>query len=93
MQTTNKFLYSRFVEEEIKIPLLTLNRPMDQFIFDNGIDIKKLGIQEFIAGHNYESSLTFGEEYFKYPDFLFRARGNAETYHEDLANLYSLLHS
>jgi hypothetical protein len=86
VQTTNKFLYSRFVEEEIKIPLLTLNRPMDPFIFDNGIDIKKLGIQEFIAGHSYVISLVFGDEFKKHPDFVFQLFNKV---HNDMANLYS----
>ena len=62
---------------------------MDQFIFDNGIDIKKLGIQEFIAGHSYVSSLTFGEEYFKHADFVFQIFRSEENEHIDMANLYS----
>jgi hypothetical protein len=87
VQTTNKYLYGRFVEEEIKIPLLTLNRPMDPFIFDHGIDIEKLGIQEFIAGHSYVSSLVFGDEFKKHPDFVFQLFNEV---HNDMANLYSL---
>lgn len=85
-QTENEFIYSAFVEEGINIPLLTLNRPCDNFIFNNGIDIKKLGIQEFIAGHGYVSSLTFGEEFKKHPDFVFQTTPNEYI---DLANLYS----
>ena len=87
VQTTNKYLYGRFVEEEIKIPLLTINRPIDPFIFDNGIDIKKLGIQEFIAGHSSVSSLVFGDEFKKHPDFVFQLFNEV---HHDMANLYSL---
>ena len=94
VQTTNKFLYSRFVDEAVKIQLLTINRPNDPFIVNDGIDFSRLGVQEFIGGEQgYSVSITCCEEYLKYPDFLFRARGNGETYHEDLANLYSLLHS
>jgi hypothetical protein len=87
VRTTNKHIYNRFLDESVKIPLLTLNRPQDNFVvFENGIDIEKLGIQEFIAGHSYVSSLIFGEEFKKYPDFLFQLHNG----HDDLANLYSI---
>ena len=90
VQTENEFIYSSFIEENINIPLLTLNRPMDPFIFDNGIDIKKLGIKEFIAGRGYVISLLFGDEFFKYPDFVFQIIRNEDSEHKDIANLYSL---
>jgi len=49
-----------------------------------------MGIQEFIAGHSYVSSLNFGEEFKKYPDFVFQIlkNENADSY-VDYANLYS----
>jgi hypothetical protein len=86
VQGTNEYIYKRFIEEDVKIPLLTLNRPMDPFIFDQGIDIKKLGIQEFIAGHSYVSSLVLGDEFKKHPDFVFQLFNEV---HNDIANLYS----
>lgn len=86
VQGSNEFLYNRLIEENIMIPILTLNRPMDPFIFNHGIDIEKLGIQEFIAGRNYVSSLVYGEEFKKYPDFIFQTYRHE---HIDMANLYS----
>lgn len=91
VQGRNESIYERFIDENIKIPLLTLNRPMDPFIFDNGIDIEKLGIEEFIAGHSYVSSLIFGEEFKKYPDFVFGTIRREQVEHHDLANLYARL--
>jgi hypothetical protein len=91
VQAENEFVYERFIDENIKIPLLTLNRPMDPFIFDNGIDIEKLVIEEFIAGHSYVSSLIFGEEFKKYPDFVFGTIRREQGEHHDLANLYARL--
>jgi hypothetical protein len=85
IQSENEFVYSRFINEKIKIPLLTINRPMDSFVLSQGININDLGIQEFIAGHSYVSSLNFGEEFKKYPDFTF----NSSINYEDIANLYS----
>lgn len=92
VQGTNEYVFKRFIEEGVKIPLLTLNRPMDPFIFDHGIEIEKLGVQEFIAGQSYVSSLVFGDEFKKHPDFVFQSHRNEDAFHEDLANLYSLNH-
>jgi hypothetical protein len=89
VQGTNEYIYKRFIEEGVKIPLLTLNRPMDPFIFDHGIDIEKLGVQEFIAGHSYVSSLVFGDDFKKHPDFIFQTIVGEVSQHNDLANLYS----
>jgi hypothetical protein len=94
VQGTNEYIYNRYVEEDIKIPLLSLNRPVDPFIcLEKGINIKKLGIQEFIAGNRHVSYLTFGEECFKHPDFVFQTFGDENNYFEDIANLYSLKQS
>jgi hypothetical protein len=90
IQSENEFVYSRFIDEKIKIPLLTINRPMDPFVLHKGINIHDLGIQEFIAGHSYVSSLNFGEEFKKYPDFVFQIRKNENSDSiVDYANLYS----
>jgi hypothetical protein len=89
VQAENEYVYSSFIQEKIQIPLLTINRPWDPFVRDNGIEIEKLGIQEFIAGYSYVSCLIFGEEFKKYPDFVFQTLRNEYTSNEDLANLYS----
>ena len=91
VQTSNKNLNEQFIQGGLEIPLLTINRPWDPFVLNNGIEIEKLGIQEFIAGHSYVSSLIFGEEFKKYPDFVFQTLRNRDSSLEDLANLYSCL--
>lgn len=87
VQATNKYLYERFIEQGIHIPLLTINRPMDGFVFNRGINLEKLGVEEFIAGQPYVSSLIFGEEFKKHSDFVFQYF--EDPFHEDMANLYS----
>jgi hypothetical protein len=87
VQSSNEVMYNRFINEKVSISSLILNRPMDSFIFDHGIDLKELGINEFIAGHSYVGSLSFGEEFIKHPDFVFQTINNV---HQDMANLYVL---
>jgi hypothetical protein len=89
VQSTNEYLYNQFVNQGIEIPLLTLNRPTDIFIHNNSIDIQRLGIQEFIAGHSYVSCLTYGKEFKKHPDFVFQIYRTELVEYIDDANLYS----
>ena len=87
IQSPNEYVYSRFLDEKIQIPMLTINRPLDPFVTQNGIDIKVLGIKELIVGRNYVNSIILGDEFKKYPDFVFQRLRNTNA--EDIANFYS----
>ncbi len=89
VQSSNEVVYNRFTIEKVCISSLILNRPMDPFIFNHGIDLKELGVNEFISGHSYVSSLVFGDEFKKHPDFIFQTIVGEFSQHNDLANLYS----
>jgi hypothetical protein len=84
----NEEVYQRFILNKIKVPLLTLNRPMDNFIFNYGINLEELGVQDFIAGKSYVSGLRVCNQFKIYPDFIFRCFEGI-YHHLDLANLYS----
>lgn len=81
----NEVVYQRFVQNNIKIPLLTLNRPMDNFIYNQGINLDLLGVQEFIVSDIDSSYLTINNDFQIHPEFLF------ESYegYTDFAKLYS----
>jgi hypothetical protein len=78
-------LYQRFIQNNIQIPLLTLNRPMDEFIHNRGIDLDLLGLQELIASDTDSRYLTINNDFQIHPEFVF------ESYegYADFANLYS----
>jgi hypothetical protein len=84
----NEEVYRRFILNKIKVPLLTLNRPMDNFISNYGINLEELGVQEFIAGKAFVSCLMVSNEFKIYPDFIFWDFEGIH-HHQDLANLYS----
>ena len=88
----NEEVYRRLILNKIKVPLLTLNRPMDNFIFNYGINLEELGVQEFIAGKSYVSGLRVSDQFKIYPDFIFRCYEGI-YHHLDLANLYSRVKS
>ena len=81
----NEVLYQRFIQNNIQIPLLTLNRPMDEFIHNSGIDLDLLGVQELIASDTDSRYLTINNDFQIHPEFVF------ESYegYADFANLYS----
>lgn len=90
-QTTNKYIHNHFLDLNFKIPLLAMNRPNDNFLIEDDIDYKGLGVKEFIVGHcGFAENKSFPEEYLKHPDFVFQTRGDGINYFEDLANFYSL---
>lgn len=81
----NEVLYQRFIQNNIQIPLLTLNRPMDEFIHNRGIDLDLLGVQELIASDTDSRYFTINNDFQIHPEFVF------ESYegYADFANLYS----
>jgi hypothetical protein len=80
----NELVYQRFIQNKIKVPLLTLNRSDDYFIQNNGINLDLLGVQEFIANTDEARFLSICDEFQVGPEFLF-----SNGYGSYLVNLYS----
>jgi hypothetical protein len=91
VQASNETLYSRLIGEKVKVPMLTVNRPMDPFIEHGRISLEELGVRELIGGQAYVSGMNLSN-FKKFPDFIFQ---KLTLYHghmgTDLANFYSLL--
>lgn len=66
----NEFIYTRFIEEKIQIPAMTVHRPLDSFVLSCNIDT--LGVKELIGGNQYVSRLVTIEKFEKYPEFDFQ---------------------
>jgi hypothetical protein len=89
IQAKNENVHERFIEQEITIPLLTINRPNDQHVELGYVSLEDLGVKELICGHSGTNRVKISSEFVKYPDFVFQKFTNPAS--EDIANLYSIL--
>ena len=81
----NEKVYQRFIQNNIKVPLLTLNRTMDSFIHFRGINLDLLGVQEIITNTGEARNMNISEEFQVFPDFYFQSQAGFG----DIVNLYS----
>jgi hypothetical protein len=84
----NELVYQRFIQNKIKVPLLTLNSSDDYFIQNNGINLDLLGVQEFIANTDEARFLSISDEFQVCSEFRF-----SNGYGSYLTNLYSRVKS
>jgi hypothetical protein len=79
------YLNKLFIEENIKIPAMTIHRPIDPFILN--CDIDRLGVEEVIGGYQYVGNLRNIGELNKHPEFNFQPSPIIGEW--DTANFYS----
>jgi hypothetical protein len=85
LQTNNRRIYDCFMQRNVQIPMLTINRPCDEFITSGGISLDALGVEELIVGGVYHHGFDLNQ-FKKHPEFIFQRFDND---HLDMANLYS----
>lgn len=93
INTENEYLYLSFLEHQIIVDCLYVNRPCDSFLSDRGpnpdqvhfIDISRIGVSTFISGKNNGIRLPLSEEYKIISEFDI----NNPHFEGDIGQIYS----
>lgn len=93
VNSENEYLYLSFLEQQMNIDCLYVNRPCDSFLSDRGpdanqihfIDINKIGVSILISGRNNGIRLPLSEEYQLIAEFNIQN----EPFEGDIGELYS----
>lgn len=93
VNSENEYLYLSFLEQQINIDCLYVNRPCDSFLSDRGpdadqvhfIDIERIGVDLLISGKNNGLRVPFSDDYLMISEFEI----TNEPFPSDIAVLYS----